>query len=49
MSDKNNTEQREKKSFFGKMIEKIDKKLEEKSQKTPCCSPKDKGKGSSCC
>lgn len=37
------------KGFFGRMIEKLDKKLEEKSKKTSCCSSKDKEKGSSCC
>jgi len=42
--------QNKKKGFFGKIVEKLDKKLEEKSRKAPCCSPgKDKEKGSACC
>ena len=38
-----------KKSFFGKLIEKLDKKMEEKAKAKPCCDGKDKGKGKSCC
>ena len=45
MSDQEKKEQ--KKGFLGKIIEKIDKKMEEKSKKTSCCGGKDKG--SSCC
>ena len=33
-----------KKSFFGKLIEKLDKKMEEKAKAKPCCDSKDKGK-----
>ena len=36
-----------KKSIFGKLIEKLDKKMEEKAKTEPCCDSKDKGK--SCC
>ncbi len=38
-----------KKGFFGKLIEKLDKKMEEKAKAKPCCDPKDKDKGKSCC
>jgi len=38
-----------KKSFFGKLIEKLDKKMEEKTKTKPCCDSKDKDKGKSCC
>lgn len=38
------------KGFFGKMIEKLDKKMEEKSKKTSCCEDRaNKDKGSPCC
>ncbi len=36
-----------KKSFFGKLMEKLDKKMEEKAKTKPCCDSKDKEK--SCC
>jgi len=38
---------KESKGFFAKLIEKLDKKMKEKS-KGSCCKPKDGG-GSSCC
>ena len=38
------------KGFFGKMIERLDKKMKEKANKTSCCgSGTVKGKDSSCC
>ena len=45
------TGQKKKKGFLGKIMEKLDKKLEEKSKNTSCCggAGQDKGKGSSCC
>lgn len=49
MTVNENKKNAQKKGFWGKLLEKVDKKLEEKSKKTSCCSPKDKGKGSSCC
>jgi len=39
----------EKKGWFGKLIEKLDKKLEAKANQGCCCGPKDPKKGSSCC
>ena len=36
-----------KKGFLAKLIEKLDKKMEEKAKVKPCCNNKDKGK--SCC
>ena len=38
-----------KKSFLGKLIEKLDKKMEQKAKEKPCCDKKTKGKGKSCC
>lgn len=38
-----------KKGFFAKLIEKIDKKMEEKAKSSCCCKPKDDSKGDSCC
>ncbi len=38
-----------KKGWFGKLIEKLDKKMEAKSREGCCCTPKDPKKGSSCC
>jgi len=38
-----------KKGFFARLLEKLDKKLEEKSKKTGCgCQPKNNGEGSCC-
>jgi hypothetical protein len=37
------------KGFFGRLIEKLDKKMEEKAKVKPCCHSKDKGSGKSCC
>lgn len=42
-------EKTEKKGWFGKLIEKLDKKMESKSRERCCCAPKDPKKGSSCC
>ncbi|MFC1698880.1 hypothetical protein ACFL1I_02830 [Candidatus Omnitrophota bacterium] len=38
-----------KKSFLGKLIERLDKKMEEKAKTKPCCGAKDENKGKSCC
>lgn len=38
-----------KKGFFAKMVDKLDKKLEEKSKEQSCCNPSDKKNGKSCC
>ena len=38
-----------KKNFFGRLIEKLDKKIEERAKEKPCCDNKDKDKGKSCC
>lgn len=46
--EKQETKKEEKKGIFGRMMEKLDKRLEEKSKKTSCCGS-DKDKGSSCC
>jgi hypothetical protein len=43
------TEAAKKKGWFGKLLEKLDKKMEEKSRGGCCCGPKDPKKGSSCC
>lgn len=48
MSDKKE-KSTEKKGFIGKLIDKLDKKLEEKSKEQSCCNPSDKKNGKSCC
>lgn len=45
--EKKNSEK--KKGLLGKMIEKLDKKLVEKSKEQSCCNPSDKKNGKSCC
>lgn len=42
-------EKKEKKGFFSRMFEKLDKKIEEKAKESKCCSGSDKSKGKSCC
>jgi len=38
-----------KKSFFARLFDKLDKKMEEKAKSSPCCcKPSDKGDGSCC-
>ena len=39
----------EKKGFFARMMDKLDKKMEAKMKEKPCCSDKEKGKEGSCC
>ena len=39
---------KESKGFWAKLIAKLDKKLEEKAEKS-CCASQDKNKGPSCC
>lgn len=43
--------QDKKKGFWGRLFDKIDKALKDKSDKAACCAPKDKDKkpGKSCC
>jgi len=42
--------QEKKKGFFGKLLDKLDKKMEAKAQKSPCCGGgSNDGNGSSCC
>jgi hypothetical protein len=48
--ENNKEEKTVKKGWFGKLFEKLDKKMEAKSREGGCCcSPKDPKKGSSCC
>lgn len=44
-----NSDKIQKKGFIGKLIEKLDKKMEGKAKAKPCCDSKDKSKGKSCC
>jgi len=37
------------KGWFGRLLEKWDKQLEEKSKQQGCCKSKNPSKGSSCC
>ena len=38
-----------KKNFFAKIMDKLDKKLEEQAKDASCCSDSNNGKGKSCC
>ncbi len=51
MNKKNEKEKKEKKGFISKIVDKLDKKLEDKAKKTTSCdcSDSDKKGGSSCC
>lgn len=40
---------KQKKGFISRLMETLDKKMEEKAKKTPCCSSGTKKKGPSCC
>jgi len=48
MVQKDDVKQEKKKGFIARLMEKLDKKLEEKSKSAGCCSSS-KDKGSSCC
>jgi len=48
MEKQESKKEEKKKGIFGRMMEKLDKKIEEKSKKSPCCGS-DKDKGPSCC
>lgn len=44
----NSKKENKTKGFFARLVEKVDKKMEEKAKKNPCsCSPKDGN--NSCC
>ncbi|MCA9395060.1 MAG: hypothetical protein KC900_12720 [Candidatus Omnitrophica bacterium] len=47
MSDKTKEKKNKKKGWFAGVLDKLDKKMEEKAKKSPCCGGD--GKGSSCC
>ena len=48
--NKAQSQKTEKKGWFGRLIEKLDKKMEAKSREGGCCcGPKDPTKGASCC
>ena len=47
--NKAQSQKTEKKGWFGRLIEKLDKKMAAKSRDCGCCGPKDTKKGSSCC
>jgi len=44
-----NSGENKKRGFLGKLIEKLDKKMEEKAKTKPCCDNQGKNKGASCC
>ena len=49
VNNENNVKEVKKKSFFARLFDKLDKKMEEKSKSgSCCCKPSDKG-DSSCC
>lgn len=37
------------KGFFSRIIDKLDKRLAEKAKRSSCCNSSDKDKGKSCC
>ena len=47
MTDQSEKGKESKKGFFARLMDKLDKKVKEASEKKPCCSS-DKEKGSSC-
>ena len=50
MSSRDNKKTDSKKGFIGRIVEKLDKKMEQKAKSSCCCSgDKGKNKGSSCC
>ncbi len=50
MEDKKDLEGTSKKQgWFGKLLEKLDKKMEAKARQTCCCSKENAEKGSRCC
>lgn len=42
-------EKKTKKGFFSRMFDKLDKKMEEKSKESKCCSGSGKNNGKPCC
>ena len=40
---------KKKKGFLGKLIEKLDKKMQDMAKKKSCCGSGDNDKGKSCC
>ena len=48
-NEKQGKKVKNKKSFVAKILDKLDKKMEEKSKKSSCCGSSDKDKSSSCC
>ena len=46
MKDANQTK---KKGFLARLIEKLDKKMQDSAKSKPCCSRKSDSKGGSCC
>ena len=47
-NNSNKAKENKKKSFFARLFDRLDKKMEEKAKSQPCCKPSDKG-GNSCC
>jgi len=48
-NNESNAKEGKKKSFFARLFDKLDKKMEEKAKSgTCCCKPSDKGDGSCC-
>lgn len=45
----NNPDKNKKRNFFGRLMERLDKKMEEKAKTKSCCDKKEKNKGKSCC
>lgn len=48
-NEKQEEKARNKKGFIAKIMDKLDKKLEEQTKGAGCCNDSNKGKGKSCC
>ena len=48
-NEKQGKKARNKKSFLAKIMDKLDKKLEDQAKGAGCCNNSNKGKGKSCC
>jgi len=49
MEEQKCSSEKKKKGFFARIIEKIDKNLKEKAERSDCCCGPDKKSGGSCC
>ena len=48
-NEKQGKKAKNKKSFFAKIMDRLDKKLEDRAKGASCCNSSNKDKGKSCC